>query len=154
MDNDNNRNYATYNQQTNGINPKKAFLLVALIFLLPIAALVYRDVILGGITQTTYNPVPPLAGSISLSLINSGSSNIPQAGKDFKITNTKYFDNKKWVVVSITQLPKMNPATVLLEDINGLYIVVLGPGTLFSPSIAQSLPSDVTKYFINQGLID
>jgi hypothetical protein len=71
--------------------------------------------------------------------------------KDFTITQEKYFQDKKWVVVSLKPIGESaDPATVILEDINGNYQKVAGPSNFFQDSDLASLPTEVVN-FIKSG---
>lgn len=136
------------------MNAKQAFTRILFLLILLVASLFAKHVILGGMYLTSLKAAPPLAGSIAPSLASAGSKNtLPQAGKDFKILKVNYFDNQQWAVVLVAHIPDMNSATLLLQKLNGVYAVVLGPGTTFPASTAQSMPSDVAAYLMSKGLL-
>jgi hypothetical protein len=122
--------------------------------LLIVISTIFKNVILGGTPQTKLSTAPPLAGTISQSIITPQSNGIlPVIGKNFNITSTHYFDNQQWVVVSVSTIPDNNGAVLVLQKLNGSYQVVLGPGTLFSSSDVQSMPASVIDYLTNRGLV-
>ena len=126
---------------------------VILVLVLFVVSVLVKHVVLNGLYLTKLQSAPALAASIAPSIITSGSKNLPIAGKDFKVLSTNYFDNKQWAVVTVATIPDNNSATLVLENINGVYTVVLGPGTVFSTSVTQSMPSDVVAYLVYEGLI-
>jgi hypothetical protein len=99
---------------------------------------------------------PPLTGVISQGLgISGDNTSLPVEGKDYTLKNTLYFDNRQWVVTTV--IPAKNNgdvATVVLEKINGVYQIVVGPGTDFSPSYIPPLPQDVTLYLTSKGVLN
>jgi hypothetical protein len=128
----------------------KKVLFILILFLVSIAA---RHILLGGVYLSKLNTAPPLAASIAPSIVTHGSTSLPQAGKDFKILSSQYFDNKQWAIVSVSSGPDTDTAFLVMERLGGVYTVVLGPGTFFSSDVTQSMPPDVAAYLTGQGLI-
>ena len=128
---------------------KKVLFVIALF----IVSLAIKYIILDGVGVTRLQTGPPLAGSIAPSLAPANSKSIPVVGENFKILSTRYFDDKQWAVASVASLPDMDLAILVLEKIDGVYTVVLGPGTSFPSSAAQSMPADVAVYLQSRGLI-
>jgi Flp pilus assembly protein CpaB len=126
---------------------------VIFLLILFIVSIAVKHFVLSGMYLTKLQGAPALAASVAPSIATSDSKNIPIAGKDFKIVSANYFNNKQWAVVTVATIPDNNLATLVLENINGAYTVVLGPGTVFSTSVTQSMPPDVATYLINKGLI-
>lgn len=112
-------------------------------------------IILSGIYETKLKTqsMSPLEQAVSLDLLSPNSGQIPTPGKDFKLTKSTYFDNNSWVIANISYLPDNNAAALVLEKINNVYDVVLGPATAFSLSSTYSLPGDVAQYLTSNYLI-
>lgn len=124
------------------------FVFVAILFLI---SLLVRHLLLAN--YVTLGAAPPLAAEVSSSLASSSSTNtLPTPNKDFKIVASKYFVNNEWVVVAIKS-PGTDTASEVLEKINGVYAVVLGPGTEFSSDDITEMPAEVSAYLISQGLV-
>lgn len=128
----------------------RLFALVATI----VVSLVFKSVILNGHRLVRLGSAPPLTGSLATSLITSGGKTVlPTEGKDYKITKSRYFYNNGWAVVSVAQASGENETTMVLHKIDGVYQVVIGPGTTFSKSYMLSLPADVGNYLNDQGYL-
>ena len=128
---------------------RRTLLLVALF----VVSLVIRQVLLGGVGLTSLGAASPLAAAVAPSIASSGSSSLPEVGKDFKILSSQSFDSAQWAVVSVAHIPDMNRTTLVVEKLNGVDTVVLGPGTSFSSTVLRSIPVDVANYLISKGLI-
>lgn len=128
----------------------RTFLWPAFFVALLVMCLVIKHRLLNN--YVSLNTAPALAAEVAPSVGSSSIKGLPIPNKDFKIVQSKYFDNNKWAVAAI-KVPKTDTATVVLEDINGVYTVVLGPGTAFSSDVVQEMPSSVAAYLISQGLI-
>jgi hypothetical protein len=131
--------------------PRLTRLLLFVVFLL-VVSLFAKTSILRGAHMVSLQSAPALAASVAPSLAQSDSKGVPVPEKDFEITGSAYFDNKDWVVVNIQSLPDKNPAVVVMEKINGVYTVVLGPGASFSSTTTLSMPQDLANYMKKQGL--
>lgn len=129
-------------------------LIASFIFLAIVIAgsLVARHLILGSAPYARLQTASPLAAYVAPSLV-TGSGYMPQEGKDFNITGTHYYDDKRWVVVSINSTGKSNRAFLVLQKMNGTYAVVLGPGSSFPSDVTQNLPPDVAEYLSSNRLI-
>lgn len=115
-----------------------------------------KALVLQGATQVvSLGSAPALSGEISQSLIKAGADNsVPKLNKDFSISQANYFENHEWAVATIKSTSKeSNGAFVVLQRMNGVYKIILGPGTAFPNVYLKSLPSDVGTYLYNQGAI-
>jgi hypothetical protein len=114
-----------------------------------------KGVVLDGVNKTSLRTTSSnITGSVSQSLVTPQSKGIlPAVGKNFKVLRATYFNNKQWVVVVVSGIPDNDNAVLILQELNGVYRVVLGPGTLFPSSSVQSMPLDVVNYLVNQGLV-
>ncbi len=125
------------------------------VFIVPLFALwVTKLLILGGANQVTLQSADPLVGRISQALTSTDRVGLPIAGRDYTLKNTKYFDNNGWVVVSVKG--KNNTITdglFVLKQTNGVYSVVLGPGTSFPSSATVAMPTDVQQYLKDGGYL-
>lgn len=124
---------------------------------LVIVSLLARWIITGGYPAVGLSSTSSsLAGPVSLGIGQStGSKNLPEAGKDYKIESAKYFDNEEWVVVNILPLKtKADPAFMVLKKVDGVYETVLGPTGQFDGSYFYVLPLDVYQYLVKQGVIN
>jgi hypothetical protein len=131
-------------------------ILATVLFLVVLIAIsvVSKNIILNGVPQTKLQVAPPLAGTLSQSLITYKSKDVlPVIGKDFTIQSTQYFNNQQWAVVLVSSVPDNNNAILVLEKLNGNYQVVLGPGTSFSTTDIQTMPSNVISYLTSKGLV-
>jgi hypothetical protein len=137
------------------MNTKQLVIAFVSLVMLAAAVLVVRDVLLHGQPAIKLKPAPPLAGVISQSLGVSGSSHsLPVAGKDYNLQDTHAFDNHSWVVTSVVPArANADTAVAVLRNKDGFFQVVLGPGTAFPESSLQSLPADVSRYLVKQGLV-
>jgi ABC-type xylose transport system substrate-binding protein len=111
--------------------------------------------VLDGLSLTTLSPAPPLSGVVSQSLSNLGShGSLPIEGKDYVLSSVRYFDNQTYAVAQVKPLNQVaDPGSLVLQQINGTYRVILGPGTAFSSVDTQELPNDVVQYLKSQALI-
>src|SRR5437667_1963738 len=101
-----------------------------------IAVFIGRQILLGGPT-VSLSEAPPLTGIISQSMYSvSGKGSLPIVGKDFNLKNTRYFEGDQWVATSISPVgQRLNAALVVLQKQDGIYRVVLGPGSAFDSSV-------------------
>jgi hypothetical protein len=136
------------------MTPRRIGIIISFLVLLVVFSTIFKNVILDGTPQTRLHSAPPLAGTISQSIIPPQSKGIlPVVGKNFNITSTHYLDNRQWVVVSVSSIPDNNSAVLVLQELDGNYQVVLGPGTLFLASDVQFMPTEVVNYLLSQGLV-
>jgi hypothetical protein len=137
------------------MNFKQLLFPVLVLLVLFFGSILARHIILDGLPVTKLADAPALAGSIAPALTDPNSATtIPQIGKDFEISSTHYLDNKQWVIASVKHLPDMNAATLVLQKQHSIYVVVLGPGTIFSASDIQTAPPEVIQYLYNEGLVN
>ncbi len=105
-----------------------------------------RSIILGGGKVYTLASGPALTGAISQSLAVNSASPIPVEGKDYSFS-AAYFDNQTWAVGVIQPLNNsINPSVVVLEKKDGVFQVVLPPGSAIASSELHILPADVAAY--------
>ena len=128
---------------------------VGLLLVVPLIALwIARSLILGGASPVTLPAADPLVGRISQALTSTSQLSLPVAGKDYKIQSTSYFDNKTWAVVTIIGISNtITDGLFVLNQVNGVYTVVLGPGTAFPTSATLAMPTDVQQYLHNGGYL-
>jgi hypothetical protein len=118
-----------------------------------IISLIVKQIILNGVPLLSLSKAPSLASSVAPYLTTPGANNFPVYGKDFKLISSHYFDDNQWAVVTVAHLPDNNLASLVIHRINGIYMVVLGPGTSFDGSAAESMPADVGAYLSSRGLL-
>ena len=123
--------------------------------LLLLGLLVVNYVVLGGAHVINLAPAPELAGQISQNLVTiSNATKLPIEGTDFNLSDTHYFNNKQWVVTSITPLNNsFNAGLAVLSNQEGVYKIVLGPGSAFSKDETRTLPTEVANYLNQQGVV-
>jgi hypothetical protein len=137
------------------MNIKRYTILATLIIFIIIASSIARSQILGG--AKIYNLTVTdqlLSGIIAQSTVSTGGKVIlPLYQKDFTLLRVSYFDNNTWVVAKIVPLNNsVTEAYVILQFKNGMYHVVLGPGTAFDNSYVQSMPADLGQYLGHKGI--
>ncbi len=133
---------------------KKSYMVwFSVIIVLLIALIFMRSIVFGGATPIQLNSAPALTGQISQALASSRTNTVAVYGKDYKLDNTIYFENKTWVVTNIVGLGTITDGVVVMNKQAGIYQVVLGPGSSFASTSLQGLPSDVAQYLNQKGLI-
>jgi len=113
------------------------------------------SIIYGSAKPAHISTAPALTGQISQALAASsnGQLTMPTYGKDYRLENTKYFDDNTWVVTTIKPLNNnMNRNVVVLEKQAGVFTVVLGPGSAFPRTTELSMPGNLGEYLDSQGL--
>lgn len=131
---------------------KKTIVRLCVLVLLAITALNIHTILLHGAKKVTLPDATPLTGPVSQSFTSGGLSKLPVYGTDYTLTNTKYFENNNWVVTEIK--PKstaVGDSWIILQKKDGVYTTALGPGTAFSSTYTNNLPSDVGLYLISIG---
>lgn len=125
---------------------------VALFICLSIVSWVTHGLLTHGSIKVALAPQEQFGGQISQSMATNSTLDTPQIGLDYKLEKTRYFDNNNWVVTSLRDA-KDNTAKgfVVLKKIDGVYVPVLGPGTVFPSSYRLSLPADTAKYLEEAG---
>lgn len=135
---------------------RKNILIITIPLLILIISLIVRSAILGGGKSVTLADAPANSGIVAMNIVATGGNiNIPQAGSDFNLTNINYFDNDNWIVAKITPTKSSSITTgiVILQKQDGIYKVMVGPGTAFDNSLLVTLPTDVGKYLSDNGYI-
>lgn len=132
----------------------KRIIAVCSIFVLPLLILwITRLLLLGGANQVVLQPGSPLVGRISQALTTTNQG-VPVPGVDYKIQSAAYFDDQKWAVVSIKGINNtVTDGLVVLQQVKGVYSVVLGPGTSFPAPSVLAMPKDVQQYLKNGGYL-
>lgn len=145
-------NYHAVNGQNIYIRKVIVWIVVALIVL--ISVFVVQPVILQGAHTINLKSAPDLTGQISQALTSSAApSKLPVVGPDYTLQNTNYFENKGWAVTTIVPGGANQRNIVVLKQTQGIYQVVLGPGTAFPSGYTSSLPTSVAGYLIQNGVI-
>ena len=105
-----------------------------------------KDVFLGGAYVSLPNATVEFAASKALA--SSAYPNyLPIAGKDFTVSNIKYFYGVTWVVVDVAPLGVTSDSCILvLHEVNGAYQSVLGPSNSFRTVDLGNLPVQVQQY--------
>lgn len=137
----------------NVLNLLKPYLVASCAFLLvALGAAVARHAVLKGGVVISSVSAPSLTGSISQGLYTGGGQvALPQPGKDYNLQDVHYFDNKRWAVAYVKPTDNnFDPGYVVLEERDGQYVVVLGPGSNFDASYQLSMPADVNTYLMGQ----
>ncbi len=105
-----------------------------------------RHLILGG-APVVFLKVDPISDQVAKSLQGSGGGYLPILGKDYVIKNTKYFENKQWVVVSTQPVGTASDALIIIFHKNGnSYEVTVGPTNFFANTDVGKLPTSVINY--------
>lgn len=113
-----------------------------------------KSIILAGIPITKLPESPSLHGQISQFLASSSETAPEALPQDFTITNTKYFATNAWAVAQIRDKKGNTDAgLVILEKKNGIFVPVLGPGTIFSKNDLYVLPEPVATYLTEKGVV-
>ena len=128
----------------------KAFLTsLTLIFIL-VVVLLLRGVFVSGYISNI--PVgSAMSAYVEPALVNPGSTSLPLENSGFKILKTDYEDNSSWAIVTVSKAG--NQATLIFKKINGVYSLVLGPGTTFPVSSTYVMPASVVSYLNSYGLV-
>jgi hypothetical protein len=136
--------------ENQNLNPKLVLKRVIILIGIFLIALLIKQILLGNYVKL--GSASSLSGQVASSLTLPGNNKLPLPGKDFTISNRQYFNNNTWAIVAVTK-PQTDKAYIVLEKINGVFTVVLGPGTNFPTDVTLSMPSDVAAYLINQGVV-
>lgn len=129
---------------------------MGIVFVLLLLVLInIKPVLFGGAKVVTLKSAPPLTSQISQAFTSSANTGpLPVSGKDYTLTDTKYFDNRQWVVTSIKPLNQtITEGMAILQLQHGIYTVVLGPGTAFASTDVQTMPADLVQYLNQVGII-
>ncbi len=129
------------------------FLLILLGILLG-AVLLTRPILFGETKPYQLQKSDPLVGRISQALTPNNGGNPPTPGRDFTLLSTTYFENGTWVVTNIKTLDDSSGGgMVVLKETDGIFDIVLGPGTAFDSYSVDQLPSSVSLYIKNNGVV-
>ncbi len=80
----------------------RRLLVMGSLLVLPLCVLwAARLLLLGGAYPVGLQAADPLVGGISQALTSTGQMGLPVAGRDYRLQDTTYFDNKTWVAVSV-----------------------------------------------------
>ncbi|MEJ0072800.1 MAG: hypothetical protein WDN27_01780 [Candidatus Saccharibacteria bacterium] len=121
---------------------KRNMVLTLILVILAVIALALPSMLTGG-KRVTLHKASPLMGAISQSL-----------GSDVKFTiaSTQYFDNNSWALASLNISGLGNQTSrVVLQKRDGMFMVVLGPGSDFPTNALRSLPPDLAGYLSGEG---
>jgi len=133
---------------------KRAFVAAAIPLGVLIIAFVARLSMLQGHALRQLAPANnDFAGAVAQGIGPNQQHTLQVYGKDFSLSSVKYFDNT-WALISV--IPKnvsTDKATIILNKVDGMYRVVLGPGTAFPTVVLNELPLDLGQYLVNQGVI-
>ncbi|MEO8785262.1 MAG: hypothetical protein ABI221_03070 [Candidatus Saccharimonadales bacterium] len=132
---------------------KKPLIAVGVIVIATIAT---HYVLFGSARYIGLTKAQPLIGAASQALgVGSQSSSMPSGSKDYNLGDTKYFSNGDWAVASIipTKNSKLTQAVVIMQKREGVFQVVLGPGTAFDSSVTLNLPTDLGNYITQRGYV-
>lgn len=121
-----------------------------------IVAITVKSMMLQGIDTVRLAKAPPLTNAVSESLDTNDLADVPPiAGVDYTLKDTHYFYDKEWVVTQVSPLQdNADTVYVVLQKIDGIYQVVVGPATIFSVSYNYSLPANVVNFLNLRGLIN
>lgn len=127
---------------------------LVIILILFIALLSVRPILFSGATSVHLPPAPILTGQISQALASGKSTSLPVYGRDYNLGSTTYFKDNDWVVTDILGIGENTSSGIaVLQNKNGIYQVVLGPGTAFANTSVQNLPIEVTQYLNQKGAV-
>lgn len=128
---------------------------VAVLLGMVVITLVLKSIILQGLSLVELGSAPPLAGVVSQSLGRPGSkTELPVAGKDYTLRDTRYFNNGQWAAATIVPTQSNGDTViVIMQKINGTYQVVLGPANEFSSSYLYTLPPELSQYLSQKGVL-
>ncbi len=129
--------------------------LVVILIVVIVGGYVLKISVLGGANAVQLRPAVGFSGVISQSLASSNSKTaLPSYGMDYTLTNTAYFDNNAWVITSIVpQDTTSNQSIAILHKNQGIFRVILGPGTAFASTELGGLPNDVVDYLHKLGVV-
>jgi hypothetical protein len=119
--------------------------------LLFIVVLFTRSLLINGRVINSIPSGSSLSGIVETALIKSGSSSLPKENINFVLKKTVYEDSYRWAIVTVSE--SGNDSVLILKKINGVYLVVLGPDTVFPISSTFAMPSSVSSYLNNNGLV-
>lgn|GEM_PF-977321 len=125
---------------------KKFIRWTVLLLILAVILFVAAGLVTGNAKVVNLAIAPPLAGEISQSIGGSSGVTLPVEGKDYTITQTAYFETNTWAVATITNSDGSNTSYIVLQKVNGVFQVILGPGTAFAQSDNNQLPASVQQY--------
>lgn len=120
--------------------------LILAIIIVVVATLFARTLILDGASKISLAPAPQLSGYLAQSIgVSKQSGELLSPGKDFMVTNVKYYNNR-WAVATVKPINNsFDGGVVVIEKIDNVYSVVLGPTGEFSDSYIYVLPSSVVN---------
>jgi hypothetical protein len=125
---------------------KRAVTIFAASIVLLVIVFLLKDVILGGSYVSPTNAPIEFAASKALAS-NTYPNYLPIAGKDFTISNIRYFYGGTWVVVNVAPLGATSDSGILvLHEVNGTYQNVLGPSNSFRAVDLSGLPPQIQQY--------
>lgn len=113
------------------------------------AVLFARKILLGNAELVSLPAAPALTGQIAQTLGPGPDGALAAAGKDYSLS-AKYFNDEGWAVVNIK--PASNDfqgGFAVMKKNNGIYQVVIGPGTSIAFTQLSGLPADVSFYLLN-----
>jgi hypothetical protein len=127
---------------------------VSALVLLLIAVFTIRPILLGGGQKVTLQSAPELTGQVSQAFATTATGDLPAAGKDYKLYNTKYLENDDWIVTNFKWLNEYgNDGVIVLQKKDGIYNPMLGPGSAFPSTVTETLPPSVSLYLNSIGVL-
>lgn len=137
------------------MNKRVTITLAATLVFLAIAALLVPSIVLSGAHAITLRDAPQLTGQVAQALANSQKAgSVPETGKAFTLSSVDYFENNTWAVASIKgDQRNVTDGIAVLQLREGIFQVVVGPGTAFPSSVTRKLPPSVTGYLNQRGVI-
>ena len=134
---------------------KSIIILVLIIIVVPFFDITLRGTMLNNAEVVRINQSSGLQGEINASLFgNSQKNSISTDTSKIVISNIKYFDEGKWVIVVIKILPNSGSSLLILRSIGSVYVVAFGPGTSIPQSATVTLPVDLTNYLELNKMVD
>jgi hypothetical protein len=131
---------------------RKLGIRLGVVVVLLLAMLLIKPLVLNGGKVVRLQPAALLTGQIAQSL--GSMSSLPIPGKDFQLQDVTYFENKQWAYVHIQPTgPNTQDSFAILHQKDGIYTVVLGPGTAFSSDTTNNLPDSVGLFLIHKGMV-
>jgi len=133
---------------------RKLVVRLGLITVLLLAVLLISPIMLGGGKEVKLKSAALLTGQVAQALDRVHGGNLQTPGKDFQLQDVTYFQDKQWVYVHIKPTDThAQDSFAVLHKKNGIYTVVVGPGTEFDSNTTNGLPDEVGLFLVHKGMV-